>query len=252
MTVDEVVEKLESDEPTVDLRSTGDLPVDELAADELAAEQLTADERAAEELPPDEVPVDELVALGLDQPDALRAAVEAVLFVSDTAVSVTDLAIGLRRPAGEVQAALAALAADLDDRRAGIELRELAGGYRMYTRTDVAPAVELFLRDAQRTRLSTAALETLAVIAYRQPVTRSRIAAIRGVAVDAVVRTLLSRGLVTEVGVDRDTGAGLYATTDLFLEKIGVTGLDQLPSLAPLLPGVEDLDADDGLDLDAY
>lgn len=204
------------------------------------------------ELQAEDPSTDELAGLGLDQQGPLRAAVEAVLFVADAAISLTDLAVGLRRPAQEVQAALASLAAQLDDRGAGTELRELAGGYRLYTRTEVAPAVELFLRDAARTRLSAAALETLAVIAYRQPVARSRIAAIRGVAVDAVVRTLLSRGLVTEVGVDPDSGAGLYATTELFLEKIGVTGLDQLPSLAPLLPGVEDLDADDGLDLDAY
>lgn len=197
-------------------------------------------------------PIDEVTALGLDRAEVLRAAIEAILFVSDTAVSSTELAAAVRRPQRDVQAALAALGDELDSRRAGIELREIAGGYRLYTRTEVAPAVELFLRDTQRTRLSAAALETLAVIAYRQPVARSRIAAIRGVAVDAVVRTLLSRGLVTEVGVDPDTGAGLYATTDLFLEKIGVTGLDQLPSLAPLLPGVEDLDADDGLELDAY
>ncbi len=200
----------------------------------------------------DEPPADELDTLALHRPEVLRAAVEAVLFVRDSAVSVTELAVGLRRPEPEVSAALDALGAALDERGAGMELREVAGGYRLYTRIEVAPAVELFLRDAQHTRLSAAALETLAVIAYRQPVARSRIAAIRGVAVDAVVRTLLSRGLITEVGADPTTGAGLYATTELFLDKIGMIGLDQLPSLAPLLPGVEDLDADDGLDLDAY
>ena len=160
--------------------------------------------------------------------------------------------MSLRVPEPSVRLALDAIGAELDDRAAGIELRELAGGYRFSTRSAVAPAVERFLRDGQRTRLSQAALETLAVIAYRQPVTRGRIAAIRGVSVDGVIRTLLSRGLVAEVGVDADSQAGLYATTDLFLDKIGLTGLDELPSLAPLLPDLNDLDADDGVDFDAF
>jgi segregation and condensation protein B len=195
---------------------------------------------------------DELDQLGLDDPRILQSAVEAVLFVSDVPLATVDIAAALRRPEPEVDRALHDLGADLDDRQAGTELREVAGGYRLYTRSDLAPAVERFLRDGQRTRLTQASLETLAVIAYRQPVTRGRVAAIRGVNVDGVVRTLLSRGLVTEVGTDPDTGAGLYATTDLFLEKIGVGGLDELPSLGPLLPDLDDLDATDGLDLDAY
>jgi len=105
------------------------------------------------------------------------------------------------------------------------------------------PAVEQFLQDGQRSRLSQAALETLAVIAYRQPVTRSRISAIRGVNVDGVVRTLLARGLIVEVGTEHETGAGLFGTTDLFLERMGLDSLDELPSLAPLLPDVDGLDA---------
>ncbi len=196
--------------------------------------------------------VDELDTLGLDDPARMRAAVEAVLFVTDAALTATDLAVALRRPEPDVRAALAAIGVDLDQRAAGIELRELAGGFRFSTRTDVAPAVERFLRDGQRTKLSQAALETLAVVAYRQPVTRGRIAAIRGVSVDGVIRTLLSRGLIAEVGVDADSQAGLYATTDLFLDKIGLTGLDELPSLAPLLPDLDDLNADDGVDFDAF
>jgi segregation and condensation protein B len=103
--------------------------------------------------------------------------------------------------------------------------------------------VETFLQDGQRSRLSQAALETLAVIAYRQPVTRSRISAIRGVNVDGVVRTLLARGLIVEVGADPETGGGLFRTTALFLERMGLTSLDELPSLAPLLPDVEGLDS---------
>jgi segregation and condensation protein B len=116
---------------------------------------------------------------------------------------------------------------------------------RIYTRPTVAGHVERFLQDGQRSRLSQAALETLAVIAYRQPVTRSRVSAIRGVNVDGVVRTLLTRGLIVEVGTDQATGADLFRTTDLFLERMGMTSLDELPSLAPLLP---DLDGLDGLE----
>jgi segregation and condensation protein B len=189
-------------------------------------------------------PADDDVVPGPDLGDAvtLRGAVEAVLFVSDAPLSVTTLAAGLDQPEGSVQAALDALAAELDRRGAGVELSAVAGGYRLYTREALAPAVEAFLREGQRSRLTQAALETLAVIAYRQPVTRGRVSAIRGVNVDAVARTLLSRGLIAEVGTDPETGAGLYGTTELFLEKLGLSGLDDLPSLAPLLPDVDDLD----------
>jgi len=189
----------------------------------------------------------ELDALELDLADehALRAAVEAVLFVSDTPIPAAALAAALGRTEADVQGALDALQAELARRGAGIELRTVAGGYRLYTREQFAPAVERFLREGQRSRLTQAALETLAVIAYRQPVTRGRVSAIRGVNVDAVARTLLSRGLIAEVGTDPETGAGLYATTDLFLEKLGLSGLDELPSLAPLLPDIDELDDDE-------
>jgi segregation and condensation protein B len=123
----------------------------------------------------------------------------------------------------------------------------VAGGVRFYTRPEVASQVEVFLQDGQRSRLTQAALETLAVVAYRQPVTRARVSAIRGVNVDGVIRTLLSRGLVVEVGSDPETGGGLLRTTELFLEKMGMTSLEGLPSLAPLLP---DLDGLDGVDTD--
>jgi segregation and condensation protein B len=109
-------------------------------------------------------------------------------------------------------------------------------GWRLYTREEHAEVVERYLADGARSKLSQAALETLAVIAYRQPVTRARVSAIRGVGVDGVMRTLLGRGLVQEVGTDADSGGGLYATTELFLERLGLTGLDELPELAPLLP----------------
>jgi segregation and condensation protein B len=116
----------------------------------------------------------------------------------------------------------------------------------LFTRPQHAEIVEHFLHDGQRTRLTQAALETLAVIAYRQPVTRQRVSAIRGVNVDGVVRTLLARGLVVEVGQDPDTGGGLFRTTELFLEKMGLRSLDELPSLAPLLPDIAGLDDLDG------
>jgi len=109
----------------------------------------------------------------------------------------------------------------------------------------VSAQVEVFLQDGQRTRLTQAALETLAVISYRQPVTRARVSAIRGVNVDGVVRTLLTRGLIVEVGSDPDTGGGLFRTTDLFLEKMGLQSLDELPSLAPLLPELDGIDTDE-------
>jgi segregation and condensation protein B len=181
----------------------------------------------------------------LANPEALRAAVESVLFIADAPVTVTALAAGLHRPAPEIEAALAALGKELDDRRSGVELREVGEGVRLYTRPDLAGWIEAFLMDGQRARLTQAALETLAVIAYRQPVTRARISAIRGVNVDSVVRTLMTRGLITEVGADLETGGGLYRTTERFLEKMGLRSLDELPSLAPLLPELSGLDIDE-------
>jgi segregation and condensation protein B len=180
----------------------------------------------------------------LDDPAELAAALEAVLFVLDAPVPVTALAAALERPTPAVAAALEELRRGYDDRQAGIELREVAGGVRLYTRPAFAPVVEKYLRDGQRSRLTQAALETLAVIAYRQPVTRARVAAIRGVNVDGVVRTLVNRGLISEVGSDPETGGGLFATTDLFLEKVGLQSLAELPSLAPLLPDLDTLDDD--------
>jgi segregation and condensation protein B len=180
-------------------------------------------------------------------PDELVSALEAVLFVVDAPVTVAALAAALQQPTAGVEHALERLRASYDERNAGIEVREVAGGVRVFTRPAHARHVEAFLQDGQRTRLSQAALETLAVIAYRQPVTRGRVSAIRGVNVDGVVRTLLSRGLIVEVGSDPETGGGLYRTTELFLERMGLQTLDELPSLAPLLPEVDGLEYDDGL-----
>jgi segregation and condensation protein B len=191
----------------------------------------------------------EAVALPLPRqtmaPAELRSALEAILFVVEAPVSVASLAATVQQPADAVLSAVQSLRSEYDERGAGIELRDVAGGVRIYTRPAYAPQVELFLQDGQRSRLTQAALETLAVIAYRQPVTRSRVSAIRGVNVDGVVRSLLLRGLVVEVGSDPDTGGGLYETTELFLEKMGLQSLEELPSLAPLLPELDGLDTDE-------
>jgi segregation and condensation protein B len=179
------------------------------------------------------------------EPALLRAAVEAVLFVSDAPVTATALAAGLQRPVPEIETALTQLEQELVSRGSGLELRAVGEGVRLYTRSELADWIESFLMDGQRVRLTQAALETLAVVAYRQPVTRARISAIRGVNVDGVVRTLIARGLIAEVGADPDTGGGLFRTTELFLEKMGLRSLDELPSLAPLLPDLTGLDGDE-------
>jgi segregation and condensation protein B len=181
---------------------------------------------------------------GLDGP-GLRAALEAILLVVDEPVSEATLAEVLDQPADRVGAALAELSAEYAAARRGFDLRRAAGGWRYYTRAEQAPYVERFVLDGQQTRLTQAALETLAVVAYRQPVTRSRVAAIRGVNCDGVIRTLLTRGLVEEAGVEPDSGAHLYRTTTVLLEKLGLDSVDQLPPLAPFLPDdVSALDPD--------
>ena len=175
----------------------------------------------------------------------VRGELEALLFVADAPLELTTLAAAVQRPVAEVAEALAAITAELDGRRAGWQLRAAGSGFRLYTRDEHAPVVERFLLEGQRSKLSQAALETLAVVAYRQPVTRSRVSAIRGVNVDGVVRTLLARGLITEVGADPDTGGGLYRTTEEFLEKMGITSVEELPSLGPLLPELDAVETDE-------
>ncbi len=219
------------------------LVVDETPADSLTAAEgaTSADDDATAETPDSDV----LGRPSLDDQATLRAAIEAVLFVVESPVTVAALATALERPAVQIESALADLGSDLDGRGSGLELREVAGGVRLYTRPELAPWVDAFLMEGQRARLTQASLETLTVIAYRQPVTRARISAIRGVNVDSVVRTLTTRGLITEVGADPDTGGGLYRTTDLFLEKMGLRSLDELPSLAPLLPELDGAESDE-------
>lgn len=177
---------------------------------------------------------------------APSAALEAVLLVSDQPVPAVTLAQVVELPTAEVQALLHQLAAQYVDQGRGFELREAAGGWRLSTRADCAPYVERFVVDGQQARLTQAALETLAVIAYRQPVTRQRVSAVRGVNVDGVVRTLLTRGLLVEAGNDELTGATLYGTTAHLLERLGLRSLDELPSLAPLLPELDEMTSDSG------
>ena len=126
-----------------------------------------------------------------------------------------------------------------DAAQRGFELRQVAGGWRFYTRSSCAAYVERFVLDGQQARLTQAALETLAVVAYKQPVSRARVSAIRGVNVDGVMRTLLARGLVEEAGQDDSSGATLFRTSSYFLERIGVTTIDELPELAPFLPEID-------------
>src|SRR3954447_14681958 len=172
----------------------------------------------------------------------LRPALEAMLMVADQPLDDATLATAVGYPVPEVVQALLGLAAEYDESGRGFELRNVAGGWRYYTREEYAPVVERFVLDGQQARLTQAALETLAVVAYKQPVSRARVSAIRGVNVDGVMRTLVSRGLVEEAGHDAETTATLYRTTGYFLERIGVTPLEDLPDLAPFLPDLDDFD----------
>jgi len=165
------------------------------------------------------------------------------MLVADEPVPVVMLAQVLERPRNEVAAELQDLAASYTEQGRGFELREIAGGWRLYTREDCAQLVERFVSDGQEVRLTQAALETLAVVAYRQPVSRARVSAVRGVNCDGVMRTLVLRGLTEEAGTDQETGAILYRTTSYFLERLGLASLTDLPDLAPFLPeNIEDIE----------
>ncbi len=174
--------------------------------------------------------------------DALRPALEAVLMIADQPLDHVTLAQAVSAPPAEVEAALVELAAEYTDQGRGFELRNVGGGWRYFTREEYAPVVEAFVLEGQQARLTQAALETLAVVAYRQPVSRSRVSAIRGVNVDGVIRTLLTRGLIEEAGVDASSGAVLYRTSSYFLERMGMADLSELPEIAPLLPEIDDLE----------
>jgi segregation and condensation protein B len=167
----------------------------------------------------------------------LRQAIEAVLFVADEPLPAADLAQLFEVPAARIEAELALLAASYDERRSGMVLRQVAGGFRLATHPGTAPWLERFVSDQKAGRLTQAALETLAIVAYRQPISRGQIAEIRGVSPDSALRTLVARGVVQEVG--RDPGPGqaiLYGTTSLFLERLGLDAVEDLPPLVGFMP----------------
>jgi segregation and condensation protein B len=180
-----------------------------------------------------DVEVDDGVTLGAP---SIRAALEALLMVTEEPMSTSTLATLTRTPEDLVVTVLHDLAQEYAVQERGFDLRELGGGWRFWTRDNCAQVVERFVLDGQHGRLSQAGLETLAVVAYRQPVTRARISAIRGVNVDGVVRTLVTRGLIEEIGHDHETGAHLYRTTTYFLERLGLKSLEELPPIAAHLP----------------
>ncbi|MFD6883709.1 SMC-Scp complex subunit ScpB [Rhodococcus sp. NPDC060084] len=201
-----------------------------MSQDHVADAAGTADERAWDA---------ELLEMADDE---LVAALEALLLVVDTPAPTEQLAAAIGITTERAETALRGLAHSLTARGSGIDLRIAGDGWRFYTRRDFAPYVEKLLQSGARTKLTRAALETLAVVAYRQPVTRSRVSAVRGVNVDGVMRTLLARDLIAEAGTDRETGGTLYVTTDLFLERLGLASLQDLPPVGPLLPDVDVID----------
>jgi segregation and condensation protein B len=209
----------------------GDTPAGDAQGRDTGALDLGVDQDTVEEA---EVRLDD---------NELRAALEAVLLVVDTPAPVADLARAVDEDQDRVAALLQQMSADFGVARSGFDLRFAGDGWRFYSRADYAPYVERLLLDGARSKLTRAALETLAVIAYRQPVSRARVSAIRGVNVDGVVRTLLARGLINEVGTDPTTSATTYGTTEMFLERLGLASLTELPDLAPLLPDVDVIDS---------
>ncbi|WP_326952083.1 SMC-Scp complex subunit ScpB [Amycolatopsis sp. NBC_01286] len=236
-----VVEEVAAEEP----------PADEVAPNQAAADAVAPAQAAAEPAEPAAVddPASDLVAAGdadslpdITSDEALEAALEALLLVVDSPASEESLADTLQQPKARIIVALRTMAQKFTDRTSGIDLRRVGEGWRFYTRDVYAPFVEKLLLDGQRSKLTRAALESLAVIAYRQPVTRSRVAAVRGVNVDGVIRTLLARGLIGEMGTDPETTGTLYVTTELFLERLGLSSLNDLPAIAPLLPEVDTID----------
>ena len=173
-------------------------------------------------------------------PAALARSIEAILMVVDEPVTEITLASVLQVPVDQIVDALEALAPTYEDR--GFTLKAINGGWRFYSHPECSDVVEKFVLDGQQNRLTQAALETLAVIAYRQPISRARVSAIRGVNVEAVMKTLVTRGLVEEYGLENETGAILYKTTSYFLERLGLNALIDLPPLAPHLPDIDGLD----------
>lgn len=245
------------DVPSVELSHAGEQPieaeksaeVESLPQAEPVSHPAAVTEPMVTDVPPTEVvdatPPEAEVAQHASTPeltmpgladDELISALEAIMLVVDEPVSEILLSQVLEVPAEQIAGALIDLSAAYIRESRGFDLRRAAGGWRFYTRAEYAPYVERFVLDGQQLRLTQASLETLAVVAYKQPVTRSRISAIRGVNCDGVIRTLVTRGMIEECGTEPESGAYLYRTTTLFLEKLGLDSVEQLPSLAPFLP----------------
>ena len=186
-----------------------------------------------------------------DKAASVGGALEALLLLAVEPVTEFELAQAVGVPESIVAEALAELVAFYDETGRGFELRQVAGGWRYYTREEHADLITRYVTEGQQSKLSQAALETLAVVVYTQPISRGRVSAVRGVNVDGVMRTLLARGLIEEAGHDPESGAVLFATTSYFLERMGLQSLDELPPLAPQLPEVEELEAELGQLADA-
>lgn len=176
----------------------------------------------------------------------VAGALEALLLLAAEPVTEFELAQAVGVPESVVSDTLAELVAFYDETGRGFELRQVGGGWRYYTREEYADMITRYVVEGQQSKLSQAALETLAVVAYTQPISRGRVSAVRGVNVDGVMRTLLTRGLIEEAGHDQESGAVLFATTSYFLERMGLKSLDDLPPLAPQLPDVDELEAELG------
>ncbi len=179
---------------------------------------------------------------GLGAP-SLAAAIEALLLIADEPMSAEDLGTVLHTPPDEITSTVEELQSQYATAGRGFTIRRETGGWRFVTAADCSDLVTRYVKEGQNARLSQAALETLAVVAYRQPVSRGRVSAIRAVNVDGVMKTLMNRGLITEVGHDEDSGAVLYATTEYFLQRLGIASLDELPPVADYLPDLADLDS---------
>jgi segregation and condensation protein B len=202
---------------------------------------MNLDNSNIEELLPEAETQEDVGRLEPVSADDLRSAVEAILMITDAPLSIINLATALESPVNEVRDAISSLVADYDGADGstprGFELREVGGGWRIYVRADYDWAVKSFVANENPTKLSQAALETLAVIAYKQPISRGQVASIRAVNVDSVVRTLHSRGLIVELYTDSETGAIHYGTAPLLLEVLGINSVDELPLISPYLPG---------------
>jgi segregation and condensation protein B len=237
-------EHAEAAEPEPDVEPEPDAepePADAEPADpESAADAATLEAQLLATAP--EEAIEDSGLPDLTEDSELDAALESVLLVVDSPIGEDQLSSALEQPVKRIKEALRRLSTRYTESGSGIDLRRAGDGWRFYTRDRYAPFVEKLLLDGQRAKLTRAALETLAVIAYRQPVTRARIGAVRGVNVDGVIRTLVARGLIEETGTDSDTGGILYRTTELFLERLGLSSLADLPPIAPLLPEVDAID----------